>query len=71
MLMQTSTEALCALKFRELTLTVTANHASKVYGTANPSLADTVTGFVNGDTVSVVSGSASLNTTATASLTGN
>jgi hypothetical protein len=48
-------------------LTVTANNASKVYGSANPTLTDTITGFVNGDTTSVVSGAASLTTTATAS----
>src|SRR5207253_2857349 len=33
----------------------------------NPTLADTVTGFVNGDTAAVVSGAAALTTTATAS----
>ena len=32
------------------TLTVTANNATKVYGTANPSFTGTVTGAVNGDT---------------------
>jgi hypothetical protein len=47
------------------TLTVTANNASKVYGQANPAFTDTITGFVNGDTASVVSGSAGLTTTAT------
>jgi hypothetical protein len=49
------------------TLTVTANNASKVYGQANPAFTDTLTGFVNGDTAGVVSGSANLTTTATAS----
>ncbi len=48
------------------TLTVTANSTSKVYGSANPTFSDTITGYVNGDTSSVVSGSASLTTTATA-----
>jgi uncharacterized membrane protein len=48
-------------------LTVTANDASKVYGAANPSFSDTITGFVNGDTSGVISGSASLTTAATAS----
>jgi hypothetical protein len=47
------------------TLTVTANNASKVYGQANPTFTDTITGFVNGDTSKVVSGAASLTTTAT------
>ncbi len=47
------------------TLSVTANNATKVYGQANPSFTDTITGFVNGDPPSVVSGSANLSTTAT------
>src|SRR5205085_857223 len=47
------------------TLTVTADDAGKVYGSANPSFSDTVTGFVNGDSNAVVSGAASLATTAT------
>ena len=47
-------------------LTVTANNASKVYGTANPALSPTYSGFVNGDTSAVLTGSPSLTTTATA-----
>ncbi len=48
------------------TLTVTANDASRSYGTANPAFTSTITGFVNGDTqASVVTGSPSLTTTAT------
>jgi hypothetical protein len=47
-------------------LTVTANDASRVYGAANPSFGYTVTGFVNGDDASVVTGSPTLSTTATA-----
>ena len=47
-------------------LTVTANAASKTYGAANPTFADTISGFVNGDTSGVVSGSANLTTAATA-----
>ena len=47
-------------------LTVTATNLSKVYGAANPALTDTITGFVNGDTSAVVTGTASLTTTATA-----
>src|SRR5207248_529136 len=46
--------------------TVTANDAGKVYGQPNPAFTDTITGFMNGDTLSVVSGSANLTTTATA-----
>jgi hypothetical protein len=49
------------------TLTVTATSASKAYGSANPTLADTITGFVNSDPASVVTGTASLTTAATAS----
>jgi hypothetical protein len=48
------------------TLTVTASNLSKVYGAPLPSFADTVTGFVNGDTLSgAVTGAATFNTTAT------
>ena len=47
------------------TLTVTANNAASTYGHAFPTFTDTVTGFVNGDTQAVVSGSPSLTTTAT------
>ena len=46
-------------------LTVTAEHASKTYGQANPAFTDTLTGFVNSDTSTVVNGNASLTTTAT------
>ena len=48
-------------------LTITANSASRVYGAANPVFGYTAAGFVNGDTSSVLSGSPSLSTTATAS----
>ena len=46
-------------------LTVTPNNQSRPYNTANPVLTWTLTGFVNGDTASVVSGSPTLSTTAT------
>jgi hypothetical protein len=48
-------------------LTVTADNKSKTYGAANPTLTATITGFVNGDNASVVSGSPALSTSATAS----
>ncbi len=49
------------------TLTVTANDASRPYGTANPAFTSTMTGFVNGDTQgSVTTGTPSLTTLATA-----
>jgi sugar lactone lactonase YvrE len=46
-------------------LTVTASSASRAYGAANPALIYTITGFVNGDSSSVVSGTATEITTAT------
>jgi uncharacterized protein (DUF2141 family) len=48
------------------TLTVTANDASRTYGAANPAFSATYSGFVNGDTQAVVSGTPSLTTSATA-----
>jgi hypothetical protein len=48
-------------------LTVTANNASKLYGQANPAFSANYSGFVNGDTTAVLSGSPSLTTTATTS----
>jgi hypothetical protein len=50
-------------------LTVAASNASRVYGAANPAFTYTITGYVNGDTASVVSGSATEATTATAAST--
>jgi sugar lactone lactonase YvrE len=55
-----------ALTVTPATLTVKANDASRSFGAANPTFTDTITGFVNGDDASVVSGEASLSTTATA-----
>ena len=48
-------------------LTVAANNVSMSYGDALPTLDDTLTGFVNGESQSVVSGAATLSTTATSS----
>ncbi len=47
-------------------LTVTAIHASKVYGQANPSFAASYTGFVNGDNASGLSGNLTFSTSANA-----
>lgn len=47
-------------------LTIAANNASRTYGAVNPSFNYTPTGFVNGDNSSVLSGSPSLTTPATA-----
>src|SRR5262249_42243356 len=49
------------------TLTVTANNASRIYGTANPPFTTRYNGFANGDTAAVVSGTPTVTTTATAS----
>jgi sugar lactone lactonase YvrE len=46
-------------------LTVTANSLSKTYGAAVPPLTYTITGFVNGDTSSVITGTPSVSATAT------
>jgi MBG domain (YGX type)/FG-GAP-like repeat len=46
-------------------LTVTANNASRAYFAANPTFTYAIAGFVNGDTASVVSGTAGLTTAAT------
>jgi Bacterial Ig-like domain (group 3)/MBG domain (YGX type) len=48
-------------------LTVTASNYSRVLETANPTFNYTITGFVNGDTQSAVSGSPVLSTSATIS----
>ncbi len=44
----------------QATLGVTANNASRVYGTTNPVFTASYSGFLNGDTTSVLSGSPSL-----------
>ncbi len=54
------------LTVNKANLTVTANNASRVYGAANPAFTPTYSGFVNGDTSAVLTGSPSLTTTATA-----
>jgi hypothetical protein len=48
-------------------LTVTASNASRAYGASNPTLTYSITGYVNGDTSSVVGGSAAETTSATTS----
>ena len=56
-----------SLRVTPATLTLTADSATKLYGAVLPVLTDHISGFVNGDTISVVSGTAVLTTTATAS----
>jgi hypothetical protein len=46
-------------------LMVTADNQSRTYGAPNPALTYTFSGFKNGDTAAVVSGSAAVSTTAT------
>ncbi|HXA83822.1 MAG TPA: MBG domain-containing protein, partial [Candidatus Dormibacteraeota bacterium] len=46
-------------------LTVTADNQSRLYGDPNPPFTYVITGFVNGDTIAVVSGTADCSTTAT------
>jgi hypothetical protein len=48
-------------------ITVTANNASKMYGAALPAFTAAYSGFVNGDSTAVVTGTPSLTTTAAAS----
>jgi hypothetical protein len=55
------------LTVNKAVLTVTASNATRVYGTANPTFGYTITGFVHGDTKSVVSGTPALSTPATVS----
>ncbi len=62
----TSVSSTLSQNITPATLTVTADDVSKVYGQANPSFTDTIAGYVNGDNASVVSGSPSLTSTATA-----
>ena len=53
------------LTINKASLTITAANASKTYGAANPTLAVTYTGFVNGDTQTKLTTPPSLTTTAT------
>ena len=47
-------------------LTVTADNQSRLYGGVNPTFSETISGFVNGEDVAVVSGTALGSSTATA-----
>lgn len=51
----------------KLALTVTPDNQSRSYATSNPTFTYQVSGFVNGDTASVVTGAPNLSTTATSS----
>lgn len=58
------TSATADLNAAKATLTVTANNAARAFGSANPAFTYTVTGFVNGDTSTVLAGAPSLTTAA-------
>ena len=62
----TGSSATADLVVTKAQLTVTADNLSRLYGDPNPPLTYTITGFVNGDTAAVVSGTADCSTTATA-----
>ncbi|UTN03278.1 cadherin-like beta sandwich domain-containing protein [Flavobacterium bizetiae] len=50
----------------QATLTITANDASRAYGAADPAFTTTPTGFVNGDTSSIITTQATATSNATA-----
>ena len=60
-----ATSAVLSQVVNKTTLQVIANDAQRVFGQPNPVFTTTITGFVDGDTPSVVTGAASLTTTAT------
>jgi hypothetical protein len=62
---QTAVSLQQVLTVNKATLTVSADKKDRAYNTANPELTYTLSGFVNGDTASVLSGSPTLTTTAT------
>jgi hypothetical protein len=55
------------IQVNKAVLTVTANNASRAVGAANPAFTASYSGFINGDTSAVLSGSPLLMTTATSS----
>ncbi|HYW69900.1 MAG TPA: MBG domain-containing protein, partial [Pyrinomonadaceae bacterium] len=59
-------QKLVSINVTKATLTITADNKAKTYRAANPALTFTPTGFVNGDTSSVLSGTPTISTTATA-----
>ncbi|HST78922.1 MAG TPA: MBG domain-containing protein, partial [Verrucomicrobiae bacterium] len=61
----TGSSATADLVVTKANLTVTADNQARLYGDPNPPLTYTITGFVNQDTIAVVSGTADCSTTAT------
>jgi len=53
----TAASASATLVINPAVLTVTSANATRIYGDPNPAFSFTITGFVNGETVAVVSGS--------------
>ena len=53
-----------ALTINKAHLTVTADNQSRLYGAANPTFTETISGFVNGENASVVSGTGAGSSTA-------
>ena len=62
-----SVTATATINVCQVQLTVAADNQSMAYGGSVPTLTDTITGFVNGDDASVVSGTPGLSTTASSS----
>jgi hypothetical protein len=60
-----ATDVVQKLTVNKASLTITANNQTKTYGTANPALTVNYSGFVGGDTPSVITAAPSLSTTAT------
>jgi 6-phosphogluconolactonase (cycloisomerase 2 family) len=60
-----ASSALGDLTVTKAQLTVTADNQSRLYGDPNPPFTYTITGFVNGDDISVVSGAADCTSAAT------
>jgi hypothetical protein len=58
-----ATEVIQTLTVNPATLTVTADNKSIVYGAALPNYTATITGYVNSDTIAVVSGAPAFTTT--------
>jgi hypothetical protein len=54
-----------SLSVTRATLTVTANNTNRVYGSANPTFTVSYSGFMNGESTSVLSGAPSVTSTAT------
>ena len=61
-----TSSATATLMVNKANLTVTADNATRSYGSANPPFTATITGFVSGDGPGVIAGSPSFRTSATA-----